>query len=185
MSRAFTQREKVLLTVLALLLLATAYYRLVYQPVETELTAIAAGRVELESQLQVEQTRRTVLTRMRQSLAELEQAGASAPTPLAVYDNAQNVLFELADVLSAAAEYDLSFSPVTTEGNLARRVIGLTFVAPDYDSLHGIMERLYGGPYRCQIGDFTFSAAGQSRADLIGGPVRASLTVTYYELLEQ
>lgn len=189
MSRALTRREKVLMTVLALLLMALAYYLLVYQPVREELASIRSGMQDMESRIALEQAKAVRLEQMREQLESLGHSEESGLTPMAEYDNAQNVMAALASVLSSAAYYDLSFSPVAADGRLVRRSIGMTFGCAGYADAREILRRLAACPYRCSIGDFSITAeppaAAAAEPDLTRDSVRVSLTVTFYELTQE
>lgn len=192
MSRALSRRERALAAVLAVLLVALVYYLLVYQPVQEELSSVETRQLDIAASIEVERAKTVKLEQMRGELALLEQNGAQETAPMARFNNEQNVITELSAILAAATDYDLSFSPLVTDGGLVRRSIGMSFGCADYADARDILEQLYSCRYRCQIGDFSLSArtsaaaggGGQAR-DLTLNPVQVSLTVTFYEMIEE
>lgn len=190
MSRALSRREKVLVTILALLLVGLAYYLLVWQPIAEQLDAAALRQREIESCIELERLKNVRLEQMRRQLEEVRQDGTAPLAPMPAYDNAQNVMAELAAILSGATDYDLSFSPVVKDGALVRRSVGMNFGCACYDDAKRILEQLYACRYRCAIGDFTITvqpsgnAPGAAVSDLALGAVRVNLTVTFYELTQ-
>ena len=190
MSRALSRREKLLVAVLALLVVALAYYLLVYQPVLEQVASAQLKQRETQSSMELERLKTVRLEQMRRQLEELRQDGVQTLAPMARYDNAQNVMAELAVILSAASDYDLSFSPVVIDGALVRRSIGMNFGCAGYADARAILEQLYACRYRCAIGDFTVTAqtpageTAESQSALSLSPVRVNLTVTFYELTQ-
>ncbi len=190
MSRALSRREKALMGILAVLLIALAYYLMVYQPVEEELASIEARKLDIQSSIDVETTKSLLLARMNNELEELRKDGETEFAPMAAYDNAQNVMNELASILSTATDYDLSFSPVVTDGSLVRRSIGMSFGCAGYANARAVLEQFYNCRYRCRIGDFAITAVLPKNADaglepdLARDQVRVSMTVTFYELAD-
>ena len=183
MNRKFTPRETLLLAVLAVLLVGVCYSRLVWLPTSDAITAAdsetAAAQTDLDTQTIVAQ-------RMREMEKALEEVRGEQSGPVVVYppyNNLQNVILLLNETLSGATDYDLDFAPVTFEGGMAQRMVTMRFTCQGYDHAKSIVSQLYGGPYRCEIGDFSMRAvaAGESQADLVSSPVSVSLSITFYE----
>ena len=64
-TRQFTQREKVLLSILVLIILASLYYLLIYQPVTDGISRAESSAQDLESQLIVLDTRVAQIQKMQ------------------------------------------------------------------------------------------------------------------------
>lgn len=183
MKRRFTPRETLLLTVLAALLLVVCYGKFVWEP-------SAAAISQAESQITAAQTELDLQTLVAQRMREMEHALAPVRSQeggpqviLPEYNNLENVIMLLNDTLAPAADYGLNFLPVVFDGNMAQRTVTMTFTCNGYTQAKAIVSQLYGGPYRCAIGDFSMravAAVGET-ASLTGNQVNVSLSVTYYE----
>ena len=174
-SRDFTIKEKVLILVLALILLALAYYWLVDQPVRRALEECETERVTLESDLAVAQARVAQLRSMR---AELDELGALQETSrMESYNASKMELAALNQILSVAQSYSISFSGVSRSGDQIRRNFSLSFTTPDYSDAKGILTALSDCPMRCLVGNLSFSDSSRGES-YRGGTVAGSYTVT-------
>lgn len=183
MNRKFTPRETLLLAVLAVMLVVVCYSRLVWLPTDAAITAAesqaSAAQTDIETQTIVAQ-------RMREMEKALEEVRGEQTGPVVVYppyNNLQNVILLLNETMAATADYDLNFAPVTFDAGMAQRMVTMRFTCNGYDQAKAIITQLYGGPYRCEIGDFSMRAvsSGESQADLVSSPVAVSLSITFYE----
>lgn len=188
LSKRFTSREKVLLLVLALLVVAGAYFMLVFRPISENLSAIEQSKLDVEDSLTILEAKAQRLEQMRDELARVEAQGTTAEVP--VYDNLRAVMLHLSGVLSSATDYDLSFQPLDTaeESGVIRRTISMSFTAPSYAQGEALVSRLHDGPYRCEIDNLAFApvAAGDDQAanraaSLSSGGVQVTLSITYFE----
>lgn len=187
LSKQFTRREKILMVLLAVLLLAGGYFRLIHLPVTVALSDIAARQTEADGQIIVLEVKLQKLTEMRAELERIRSDPALVSIP--DYDNLQRVMVFLNMTLAAAADYDLSFQQVElpTEGQVVRRTIDMTFQCASYNTARAVIGALHASPYRCQLGGLSILPAanvdGAERSDdLTMGPVSVSLSVTFFEL---
>lgn len=182
MKRKFSSREKVLMTVLAVLLIVCSYVLLVDQPVRN-ITAEAAVRKEnAESTMMIETAKLAKMRKMQKALDELSD-GAEADVP--DYDNAKEVIRLLNKALSQAEHYDLNFQPVEFDGQIACRTIDMTFTCYGYDAAKDIVKVLYDSPYRCEITALSIVDEDREESDAAAsiwtGKVTANVTVCFYE----
>ena len=131
MSRDFTTREKIMLLVLTLILLAAGYYAVIDQPIRTAINEAKSQQDELNTELMLLQTKAASLSRMQSELDSIEQSGSLGK--MGNYNNSKPELDELNQLLQDSNTYDISFSDVTLDGDLIRRSFSLTFSASDYD----------------------------------------------------
>lgn len=178
MKRQFSLRERVLMVILALLLLACVYYILVEKPVQDTLMSASQRQSEAESQLTVASAQ---LKRMNQMQSALEQLGQSAQADVPDYDNVKNVVELLNRAMSMTDEYNLTFQPVTTEGAIARRAIQMDFRCDNYATAKQVMQTLLDSGYRCRITAMNVTCAQGS--DISRDEVTVSAGVTFYEFL--
>ncbi len=181
MNRALTRREKVLLLLLALLLLAMGYMKLFYEPLQTERIAAETRLADAEDAQLLEQARLHQMRQMEAELEKLKADGAAKAAEIPAYDNIENVMVQLNAILSAAQEYSLTFSEVAFgEDGTVSRPIQMTFTAVSYAAARTILNDLYHGWYRCSLSGMSVSADEDVSRD---SPVNVSLTVTFYEKL--
>ncbi len=182
LSRKFSNREKALLLILALLVIAISYYLLVWKPVNERMEAAVSAEANAQNEMLLEQAKLAQMQQMKAELASLdafEQSTNAAVIP--PYDNAKKVMQLLNGVLMASQKYSIDFSNVSMQGNLALRSLRMSFECGSYNDAKAIIRALYSGPYRCRIGNMTFrSAAG----NMLASPVAVELDITFYEFLE-
>ncbi len=143
-SKQFTKREKALLVLLAVILLAACYYWFVQQPIATELQRIELEQGDAQTQQMALEAKAQRLEQMRAELALLyAQPGGLAETP--AYDNLQNIITQFNSILAGTSAYDLNFQPVEMpeEGNVVRRVISMNFTCGSYDTARQLVQRLH------------------------------------------
>ena len=175
LSRDFTRGEKIILVILALALVALAYYQFVDKMVRE---SIEKANAEAEA-IRVEMTGvNAKIQRMEEMQAELEaiQSNPNA-SYMGSYNNSREELAFLNDVLKGADQYSISFSNVTRDGDQIRRNFSLQYTTSDYVSMERLMKQLCEGKMRCLINDISYSTTryNYSAAD------RERYGVDYYE----
>lgn len=185
MNRKFTKRETFLLTILALLLLGAVYYNVVWQSYTAGIAEAQIRQNEAEMQYYDESARAVQMNKMKDELEKITSSGEEK-APIAEYNNAENVMQTLSTVLSETETYSLSFSPVSFEDVLARRVVNMTFTCNNYTEAKDILTRLQDCGYRCQLGNLgiTASAADGLAPDIKTTPVSITVAVTFFETYE-
>ena len=179
LSRSFTLKEKILLLLLSLILVALAYYQFVDQPVRS---ALAQAQAEADS-LSMELTAVTAkLTTMRNMRAELDDvtAGGKA-SEMGSYNNSKAEIAMLNDVLSEALQYSITFSNVTRSEDQIRRNFSLQLTASSYESMEHIINSINESHYRCLIGDLQCRAFRDKY--VLHGNLSVNATATFYETM--
>ena len=179
MSRDFTVREKIMLLVLTLILLAVGYYLVVDQPIRTAINEAKSQQEELSTEMMLLQTKAASLSRMQSELDSIEQGGSLGK--MGSYNNSKAELDELNQLLQDANTYDISFSDVTRDGDLIRRSFSLTFSASDYNKAADLVNSLCTGEWRCIVSDLRFVAGDDN---LETGSVNVGVTATFYETMQ-
>ena len=174
LNRDFTNKEKVVLLVLIVALMALAYYNFVDQVVRREMEAAAAEREALETDLLQLQMQLAELTRMRRELEELGGEGQISYMPS--YNNLKQEMTLLNSILESAEQYTISFAGVSRSGDLIRRAISLQFTTSGFQAARLILVRLESSEYRCLLGDISYSANA-------AGQVSISVSCTFYETM--
>ena len=179
LSRSFTLKEKILLLLLSLILVALAYYQFVDQPVRS---ALAQAQAEADS-LSMELTAVTAkLTTMRNMRAELDDvtAGGKA-SEMGSYNNSKAEIAMLNDVLSEALQYSITFANVTRSEDQIRRNFSLQLTASSYESMEHIINSINESHYRCLIGDLQCRAFRDKY--VLDGNLSVNATATFYETM--
>ena len=177
LSRDFTPMEKILLTVLGVLLIVLVYYRFVDQPVRTAINTAVSERETLQAELNALNVRLEHLDRMEAELSEIHREGAASRMPS--YNNSKEELQLLNDVLSVTTQYVIHFADVTRDGDQIRRDFTLQFTCPDYATMEQVLSGLANSPYRCLIGDVNCAISSKEPE----GSVAVSATATFYETM--
>ena len=183
MDREFTPREKGMLLVLAVLLLALGYMKLFYAPVQQAVTENQQRQTELQDQALIEQDRALKMRTMEKELEELKASNAVPDAQVPDYNNAKRVMVELNAILARAREYSLSFDDVSLDedSGLVRRPVELTFKTADSPSHRDIINDLYHCRYRCSIQDVSIYA-DEDGTDITAAPGAVTqLTAVFLE----
>lgn len=173
MNRALTNREKVLLLILAVLLLALGYFKLVFSPIQEQILQSRDSAAQEQSELGA---MRIQLSRLREMESRVEAAKAEGTAgTIPAYDNRSALLQELHGILARTGEYTVDFSsPLQQEDSLMLRQVELTFETGDYARARDILDALSSGGYANRISDLSI------RREESG--VETELTITYFEI---
>jgi len=178
MKRQFSNREKVLLVILALLLVACVYYILVEKPVSETLLDASQRQSAAESELTIASAQ---LEKMHQMQAALATLDPSAQADVPDYDNAKNVVNLLNKAMTMTDEYTLTFHPVVKDGAIARRSVQMDFRCGGYQTGKRILQTLLDSDYRCRI--TAMSVSCKQGQDIREEEVIVNATVTFYEFI--
>lgn len=176
MKRQFSNREKVLLVILALLLVACVYYILVEKPVSDTLLDASQRQSAAESELAIASAQLEKMHQMQSALASLDQT-AQADVP--DYDNAKNVVNLLNQAMTLTDAYTLTFQPVTQEGAIVRRTVQMNFRCGGYQIGKQVLKTLLESDYRCRVTSMSVS----SSSDIRDEEVNVNASVTFYEFV--
>lgn len=176
MDRAFTTREKILMLVLAIVIVACAYYLLVFAPSKSAIDSSASQVSQLESELAIDQAMALQVSNMKDELAEKSAAGAAAKRTLD-FDSTPTIMRELNNILVGTKTYSLSFAdPEKSEdGTAVRHSATVSFTASSYAAAKAVVKDLVNSKYSSLVTDFSISAGGD------GSDASASVNIVYYE----
>ena len=176
MRHVFTTREKVLLVILAVLVIAVGYWKLILTPINDSIADLNAQTASEQDAILTNSAR---LSRMRQMQQELETLLADPDAkPLPDYDNSERLLVELNTILSGTVDYTLSFGStylLEDGGSIICRPISLEYTCGSYTAARGVMDALHGSDYVNLISDVTLDLDAQHGT-------KVNLTITYFEL---
>lgn len=184
MKYTFSNREKVLVAVLGVILVAALWYRFVFVSVNDRLTEIQSQEATAADTITMDTARLQRRQQMLDAIAEFKAQGIEKRT-VPAYNNLENVMDQLHAALAAAASYDIAFDDlVWTSDGLIARGVSLTYAAGDYNVAKSILVSLYGGAFPCQVDSLALT---DSSGSAISSPERAQSAVsvtahlTYFE----
>ena len=183
-SYTFSKREKALLLGLAFVLVAIAWYMLVFQRATDEINRAQSQISVIQTQIAQESAR---VTQMNQMKREIEESKAAGVTPVAIpaYDNLRPLMDELNDILRMADTYSLTFDEVAepTDGYVRRGVV-VVYSCGSYDGAEAVANALANGKYPCSIDSISIvdgASRSTGRASSSTSSVSASAHVTFFE----
>lgn len=168
-----TQRERVLLLLLAVVAAISGYVMLFHLPmtqrIESLQTEIAQGQqlvTQLETQLNEQQ-------RMQRTIREMSER-EDAPPVMPAYDNFQAVMTTLHAILSDCQEYSISFEQQEAREHVVRRRATIPFVCANYTVAKNTIQRLHDSVLRSLVEDVQLSQEAN-------GTVRATVSMVFFE----
>ena len=157
LSRDFTLKEKILIFVLLLILVALTYYRFVHLPCNEAIETARSEKEMYDTELLAVQKKEAQIRAMKEELDSLGELQATSR--MESYNNSKAELSLLNSVLESAYNYSISFASVTRSGDQIRRNFNLQFTTGSFDAAKQIISSLADSEYRCLIGGVKYSSA--------------------------
>lgn len=178
-----TPRSRVLLVILLVVILGAGYLKLFWEPVAARQLAAENRIAQAQDEALLAQSKLLSMQQMEKKLDEIRSEADYSPSIIPEYDNIDNVMIQLDEILSSAADYQLNFSELTLGDTLIARPIRMTFSASNYDAARYILIQLYHCPYRCFLSEITVTTDKDAaeQGDVTAQPVSVTLTATFYE----
>ncbi len=176
---SLSTREIVMIVLLVVLLGGVIYYMGFLTPLQNELSDIENQTVDVETQIESYSEKLSKLTFMENTLKELDKKTEVAP-----YDNLVEVLVSMNQYLKEnSMSYKLEFmDPEVAEDGTTRRVVSMELECLDYDSARAMVDDLTGSKWRCLVRDTVLSPVNEGNENLLNGPVKVELEVTFFEI---
>ena len=174
LSRDFTNREKILIAILALVLLALVYYQFVDKTVRATVANSESEAQMLQTELDAAQAKLMRLQAIQSDMDALKAGGQLSW--MGSYNNSKQEVAFLNDILAGTLQYSISFADVTRSGNQIRRSFTLEYQTADYASAQDIMARLCASENRCLVGDVNCTLDSE-------GIVTMRQSATFYETM--
>lgn len=175
MNRAFTQREKVLLLVLAVLIIVIGYVKLILQPINEEIESYESLTMEEQTAFSANQIKAARMNLMEKEIEKAKAKGVRREVP--AYDNSSNLLPGLYQIMESSVDYSLDFGELVYDGNVVQRPVEMTFQARTYKQARAIIDKLYKSGYAMQITDVNIDTKKATDTQLVS----TSMSVTYFE----
>lgn len=176
MKRELTAREKILLLILIVLMIAVGYFKLVLAPINDGVQEC----IENTSAEQEEITEKLVvaaeINKMQQKIDEITASGEAHAIPY--FDNSAELMIELHGILCETSDYSLSFGNLTEDDYMMLRPVAMSFKTENYDKARDIIDALYASDNIMKISDVNISMDKS-----VASEVQVSMNLTYYELI--
>lgn len=179
MNREFTKREKVLLLIFAVLLIAVGYYKLLLEPINSQIESYRSLAQEEQMQMDTAQLQAVRMKQMETEIAQAKAAGIERTIP--DYDNSAVLLPQLYQIMDSTIEYAMDFDEITFEGNIAARPVQIEFETANYQKARRVIDKLCTTGYAMQIEDMTIQEARTTDKR----SVHTYLSITFFEAVRQ
>jgi Tfp pilus assembly protein PilN len=182
MTKSFTTREKIILTVLVLFLIGVCYYQFFDKPLRDRLAKAEAENTAIQTELTAVNMKIATLQQMKDEIDDITANGKNSY--MASYNNSKAELQLLNDILSKANQYSITFANVSRNGDQIRRDFSLNFTAPDYDTMQRIINNITGAEYRCLLGNLSCNLGRIVYEDrTVYGELSVNVTATFFETM--
>lgn len=173
LSRDFSLREKLTMSILLIIVLGLAYYFLVFSPINSAISNANSQISTLETEKLIINNKISNLEKMEAELDEIlsDQTASTMPSYNAVRDE----LAILNELLKSSYSYSINVANVTRDGDQIRRDIAIQFTSKDFETTKYIVENLADCAYRTLISTIQLSNSKEG--------VTCSLLVTFYETM--
>lgn len=179
MNRELTKREKVLLLIFAVLLIAVGYYKLLLEPINSQIESYRSLTQEEQMQMETAQLQAVRMKQMETEIAQAKAAGIERTIP--DYDNSAVLLPQLYQIMDSTIEYAMDFDEITFEGNIAARPVQIEFETANYQKARRVIDKLCTTGYAMQIEDMTIQEARTTDKR----SVHTYLSITFFEAVRQ
>lgn len=189
----FSKREKVMLVVLACILVIVAWYLLVFQNVNNQISSLNSQIATVQDQTTLDSAKLAQMNTMQKVIDENKAKGVKAVS-LPTYDNVQALMAALNTTLSSTNNYSLTFDNLDrSDSKLVKRGVTMTFGCNSYADAKTIIIAIKQGAYPCTIdsvsmtdntaktSSFYSNVASGSSSAASTSSCGVSMHVTYYE----
>ena len=175
MKKEFTQREKILLLALTVLVIGLGYYKFVLQPINNRISEYRNMESEISLEYEQNLIKAGQMDTMQKEIQK-EQAKGIRRT-VALYDNSVNLMPELYRIMKSSIDYSLDFGELVFESDFVKRPVEITFDTSTYRQARAIIDRLYNSQYAMQIDGLTVTAREAADKQV----VTTYISIIYFE----
>lgn len=183
----FSRREKALILFLALVLVALAWYMLVFQGTNDQIAKIDAEIADVQTQQTMASAKMSKMRAMQSTIEKQKAAGVKAK-PVPEFDNMRALMAELNGIMSSTTTYTLSFDELDTKtsAGYVLRGVNITYGCPTLSAAESVVRALSDGSFPCSIDSVSISDSsvkGSSRVTGTAGVgvVSATIHATFFE----
>ena len=175
MKKEFTQREKILLLVLTVLVIGLGYYKFVLQPINNRISEYRNMESEISLEYEQNLIKAGQMDTMQKEIQK-EQAKGIRRT-VALYDNSVNLMPELYRIMKNSIDYSLDFGELVFESDFVKRPVEITFDTSTYRQARALIDRLYNSQYAMQVDGLTVTAKEATDKQV----VTTYISIIYFE----
>lgn len=177
----FSRREKVLITLFAILLMVIGWYQLVYVNATDQIRMLESKIETVEVNISTAQTKLAKKAEM-ESVIEQRIAEGAKTTPIPDYDNIKPLMAELDTIMAKATSYTLQFESIDMEsGEYIHRGVNMHFECGSYEEAEEIMRAIVEGSFPCIIDAVDMDTSTMSSARINSADVVMVIHVIFYE----
>ena len=175
---SFSTREKTLIAIFAVIILALLWYVLIFQGVNEQAQKLDSEIATAKETITIDTAKLTQQKNMQDAIDRYVASGAKVvETPK--YDNIQNVMDQLNSILASTTSYTISFDDIESkDGDTVARGVSLTFGCGSYEEAVGILTSFARGDYPCRINECSISSSGNIPTPGATGANKAAYAVT-------
>lgn len=175
MKKEFTQREKILLLVLTVLVIVLGYYKFVLQPINNRISEYRNMESEISLEYEQNQIKAGQMETMQKEIQKAQAKGIRRT--VALYDNSVNLMPELYRIMKSSIDYSLDFGELVFESDFVKRPVEITFDTSTYRQARAIIDRLYNSQYAMQVDGLTVTAKEATDKQV----VTTYISIIYFE----
>jgi len=168
-----SKREKGLLVVLIVIIVAVGWFKLFYEPTLAKIANVQSETQWEEDEVLSMLPKVKVLNDMKLALEKMKNDTSIKKIP--TYDNKRPLMAELNRVMASVDNYSVSFGLSDKDGYIVNRTVNLSFSTSTYAQARAIIDALAEETYTNQI---TNVSVGTSN----GGSTSISMSLTYFEV---
>ena len=178
MNRELTGREKVLLLVLTVLVIALGYFKLLYEPVQDQTQRYREDAAQEQLELEQNLVKAAQMEKMEQALEKIHADGTSRAIP--TFNNRESILRDLRGILAGTREYHVDFGDgVRQEGYIVLHTAQLSYQTGSYAQSRAVVDALSASDNINRISDLRIELNDRSGMDPY---YETTLTITYFEV---
>ena len=176
LSKELTKREKIMIIVLALIIIAVGWLKLLYEPTMAEIASLDSQRNQEQTDIEMRIPKVAKIKSMKEEL-EILKADKNVTT-IPLYDNSKPIMNTINSVMKGVSDYSIEFLPDKTNGYIVEHPIRLTYVTDTYANARKFFDRLDKETFVNQISDLSISTNDTKD----GVTTSVSMLITFFDL---
>ena len=156
-----TMKEKVLMVILGLVVVAAVWYLMFLTPTQEEIANLQEEQKTIAEEDQTVKDQIAVFKKWQEQLGLDLDSDSDDFTKIADYNNLVQMTDELNQIFVPADSYNLNFETPARGEKYYRRNIQVSFTAGSYETARGILENLDAMEHGCFLSDVTFTVSGE------------------------
>ena len=187
--KKLTQREKILLVVLIVVIIGVCWYKFLYEPINDQIDKLHRNRDTEQTELSVLLPKIELKRQMQETVEEIKAQGNAERIP--VYDNSKPLMVALNKVLSTAESYSINFGEASRDDYIFLHKILLTFTTGTYRQARQLIEKLTTETFVNQISNIKVVNSFRNRTieneqgqtiTRAESTATVTLTITFFEI---